>query len=460
MFKVLKDKAFVKSFFMIAIPVMIQTLIGLVVNFADNIMVGGVSDPAVSAVYAVNQGTFFFVVAGYGILSGAGIFVQQFFGAKDHDHLKQAFRYKLLASAVLLAIVIPLYYFGGKYLIAFYTKNADGADEIMRLGMQYLPIILLSYIPAMLTTAYATTFREIGKTKIPMLAGALALLTNVVFNYLFIYIFNMGVVGAAVATVMARVVEFTALFTYAKVKKEPFATHLFRNWQIDKQTRTVISKKATPLFVNELLWASGMVLLSLAYSQKGNVLSALAIVSTMTDIFGIVFQGLSVGIGVMVGNLLGAGQIEQAKINNRKLYYLGIWISIIAAIILAIVAFVGPYMFIEVMPEQKILATKLMLVYATFIPSFCIAICSYMTLRAGGKVILTFLFDSCFMWILVVPTTWILVYFTHLDIVLIYIIVQTFDVIKASIGLILVSRGTWANNLTIGISDKKQIIAE
>ena len=455
MFKVLKDKAFVKKFFSLAFPVMIQALIGLTVNFVDNLMVGGLTNEAVSAVYAVNQGTFFFIVISYGIVSGAGIYVQQFFGAKDDDHLRQSVRYKILAVTLLLAVFLPLFFFGGSTLIGFYTRSATNAQEILRLGMQYLPIILLSLIPMAYTTVYATTFRETGKTIYPLITGIIALVTNIGFNALMIYGLDMGVVGAAIATVIARCVEFIATFILVKKINTPFSKGVFSHFHIEKKMVKIISKKSFPLFFNEVLWAGGMVMLSLAYAQRDGVLSALSIVYTMTDIFGIVFQGLSVGIGVMVGNLLGAGKIEEAKENNKKLFILGIFISLVAGVVMAILAFVAPYMFVEVTPEQKLLATKLLLVYASFLWAFSLSVCSYMTLRAGGKTLITFLFDSMTMWVFVVPTTWALALFTGLDIVVIFIVVQSFDVAKALIGVGIVSRGTWAVNLTHGISKQE-----
>ncbi len=455
MFKVLKDKAFVKKFFTLAFPVMIQALIGLTVNFVDNLMVGGLTNEAVSAVYAVNQGTFFFIVISYGIVSGAGIYVQQFFGAKDDDHLRQSVRYKILAVTLLLAVFLPLFFFGGSTLIGFYTRSASNAEEILRLGMQYLPIILLSLIPMAYTTVYATTFRETGKTIYPLITGIIALITNIGFNALMIYGLDMGVVGAAIATVIARCVEFIATFILVKKINTPFSKGVFTHFHIEKKMVKIISKKSFPLFFNEVLWAGGMVMLSLAYAQRDGVLSALSIVYTMTDIFGIVFQGLSVGIGVMVGNLLGAGKIEEVKENNKKLFILGIFISLVAGVVMAILAFVAPYMFVEVTPEQKLLATKLLLVYASFLWAFSLSVCSYMTLRAGGRTLITFLFDSMTMWLFVVPTTWALALFTGLDIIVIFIVVQSFDVLKALIGVTIVSRGTWAVNLTHGISKQE-----
>ncbi len=452
MFKVLKDKAFIKKFFALAFPVMIQALIGLTVNFVDNLMVGGLTNEAVSAVYAVNQGTFFFIVITYGVISGAGIYVQQFFGAKDDEHLRQSVRYKILMVTLLVIIVLPIFYFGGRTLIGFYTRSAQNADEILRLGMQYLPIMLLSLIPMVYTTVYATSFRETGKTIYPLITGLVALVANIGFNALLIYGLDMGVTGAAIATVIARVIEFVATFILVKKANMPFSRGVYSHFHIEKKTFGVITQKSFPLFINEVLWAGGMIMLSLAYAQREGVLSALSIVSTMTDIFAIVFQGLSVGIGVMVGNLLGAGKIEEAKENNRKLFIFGVFISLIASVVMAVVAFVAPYMFTQVTPEQKALATKLLLVYASFLWAFTLAICSYMTLRAGGKTLLTFLFDSMTMWVFIVPTTWALALWTGLDIVLIYIIVQSFDVAKALLGVALVSRGTWAVNLTHGIS--------
>lgn len=445
---VFKDKKFLRSFFSVAFPVMIQNFISFVVGFVDNLMVGSVSNAAVSAVYAANQATFLFFILTYGVISGAAIYIQQFHGAGDEKHLRQSFRFKWIMMGALLLVAMPLYYFFGKHLIWFYCKADSNASEIYALGQQYLNIVLISYIPYSIGCIYAYTFREISKTKVPMITAFCAFLTNVIFNSIFIYGLNMGVIGAAWATVIARTLEMIVLVLIAHLRKETFCLRLFSHFRIEKPLFKIILRKSIPLFINEMLWSSGMILLSLAYAQRDAVLSALSVVSTMSEIFGIIFQGLSVGVGVMVGNTLGAGELEEAKNNSNKIYILGIVISIVSGLLMIGLSPFIPLMFKEVTGEQKALATKLIIVYASLLWAFCICTCSYVTIRAGGKAAITLTLEGACMWGLAVPVAWILAKCTNVNIIVIYAIVQSTDILKAIFGLIIVRKGKWIKNLT------------
>lgn len=163
----------------------------------------------------------------------------------------------------------------------------------------------------------------------------------------------------------------------------------------------------------------------------------------------IVFLGLSVGISVMVGNALGANKLHEAKENLKKLFTLGVIVSLLFGGIMAALSPVIPLMFFEVSASQKQLATYLIIVYSSFLWAFSLSTGVYMTLRAGGKSLLTFLLDSGTMWLIVVPLAWILASGTNLNLIWIYIAVQATDVLKVIIGLILIKRGTWMNNLTL-----------
>jgi len=449
MFAVLKDKKFVKHFFIIAFPVMLQQLISFIVSLVDTLMVSGLTNEAVSAVYAVNQLSFFLFVAIGGLLAGAGIFVQQFFGSKDLKHLYQAHRLKLVAGVGFLLIVLPLAYLFGHYVIEFYSLNNDNPQEILRLALEYMPVILLGFIPYIFTAAYSTTLRETGKTIEPMKAAIVAVIVNVVLNYVFIYMLEMGVRGAAIATTIARVLELVTLLLICEKSKFLEFKAIFVNFRIEKYLSRTIMKKSWPLLGNEILWAGGMILISLAYAQRSNVLSALSIVSTMGNIFMIIFLGLSVGISVMVGNALGANQINEAKQSIKKLYSLGVMISLVFGVIMIALSPIIPQMFINVSADQKQLATYLIIVYASFLWSFSLSTGVYMTLRAGGRSLLTFLLDGGTMWLIIVPLAWILASLTTWPLVYIYIAVQSVDILKCIIGLLLIRRGTWIKNLTL-----------
>lgn len=449
MLKVLKDKKFLISFFTIAFPVMLQQLLSFVVSLVDTLMVSGLTNEAVSAVYAVNQLSFFLFVVIGGVIAGSGIFIQQFFGSQDFKHLYQTHRFKIIAGVSLLVIALPMAFMFGHYVIEFYSRNNDNPLEIIRLALEYMPAILLGFIPYVFTAAYATSLRETGKTMEPMIASIVAVVVNITLNYIFIYGLSYGVLGAAIATTIARVAELITLLIICEKNKFLNLKAIYKDFKIEKHLRRIILRKSWPLLGNEILWAGGMVLISMAYAQRSNVLSALSIVSTMGNIFMIIFLGLSVGISVMVGNALGANQIHEAKDNIKKLYTLGVLISLLFGVIMICLSPLIPQMFVNVSADQKQLATYLIIVYASFLWAFSLSTGVYMTLRAGGKSLMTFLLDSGTMWGVIVPLAWILASYTSLPLVGIYIAVQSVDIIKSAVGLMLVRRGTWIRNLTL-----------
>ena len=234
-----KDKTFLKTFFSIAFPVMVQSLLSFIVSFVDTFMISAVSNEAVSAVYAVNQAGYIFLIASFGAISGAAIFVQQFNGAKDYKHVRQCFRYKWVVMLLLLAIMIPLYYIFGKDLVWFYCKSDKNNQLIYELGQEYLKIIIISYAIAAISTIYSDTLREMGKTKIPLFANAVSLVTNIVCNAIMIYLVAnkqplASVKGIAWATIIARVVELVLLVVICKTRKFEFDQRVFTHFRIEK----------------------------------------------------------------------------------------------------------------------------------------------------------------------------------------------------------------------------------
>lgn len=449
MISMLKDKEFLKNFFKISFPVMLHALILFIVNFVDNIMVSSVSNEAVSAVYAVGQATYILMIAAFGVIIGAGVFIQQFNGAKDEKSLKQAFCYKIVVMLIFLVIFITIYYLFGHHLIYFYCHNDANSQVIYQLGKDYMYLVILSYIPYCLSMIYTTTVREIGFTKYALYAGASAFVANVILNAIFIYGCNMGVVGAALGTVIARVIELLVIVIICHKKKFGFCHNLFKTFKIEKALAIKITKKGIVFLANELFWVIGMTLLSLAYAQRENVLSALSVVSSIGNIFNILFQGLSIGIGVMVGSYLGENKFNEAKDYAKKVYWLGFLTSIVFGILIILFSSVIPMMFKEVTPEQKAIASQMLIAYGFLIWGSCLYCCCYVTLKTGGEAVTTFLIDSGLMWTIAVPTAWILVKFTNISLLYIYAIITGIDVLKFFVSYYFVKKDKWVKNLTI-----------
>ena len=447
MFSCFTDKIFLKRFFKISFPVMIAGFITFLVSFIDNIMVGTISNDAVSGVYAANEVTYIFNLAIFGILEGSGIFIQQFLGSKDTKRLKESFHYKILITLIFMLIAMPIIYFFGKNLIYFYSKNDANCSLIYNEGVKYLNIVAISYIPYSIGYIYSSTLKEIGKTKIPMYSSIMALIINIIFNSLFILGLKMGVTGAALATIMARIAEMLVIIIASHIKKYDFCSNIL-NFKIEWNLTKKITVVGIPLFINELGFTFGMVLQSLAFSQRDGVLSSISIVTTIANIFNVLVTGLSTGIGVMVGSDLGAGEYDKAISDNKKLNLLGIYMSILFGIILISLSSFIPNIFKEVTLEQKQIASFLIIIHSALLWAGCLAMTSYMTLKVGGKSGLTFIFDSGTMILVYIPLSWILALLTNINIIYFYLIIRGLDVLKALFGVYLMKRKTWVQNLT------------
>ncbi len=449
MFSCFTDKKFFKKFLMIALPVMLSAFVTFLVSFLDNIMVGFVSNEAVSGVYASNQVTFVFNLVVYGVLEGAGIFIQQYHGKKDAINEKKCFIFKILSLLIFLIITIPLLYLFAKYIIILYTKSDQNYELIYSEAMNYLNLIIISYIPFSIGYLYSTTLREIGETKYAFYSSLIAIIINTSFNALFILTFKMGVRGAAIATIIARTCEMLFLIIICHTKKFDFCTHLLSNFKLDFGLYKKIIKKGFMLFINEIGYSVGTMLQSLAFSQRDGVLSAISILTTVTNIMTILIQGLSTAIGVMVGQDLGQNDFEKAWDDNKKLNLLAMYMCLFTCIVLVSTSYFIPYMFKEVDINQKEIATKLIIVYALMLVFNCWSITCYYTLKAGGKTLLTLILDTGSLFILYVPFSFLLATKTNLNIIYVYLIVRSLDILRTIIGFVLVNKKSWLVNLTL-----------
>jgi Na+-driven multidrug efflux pump len=279
-----------------------------------------------------------------------------------------------------------------------------------------------------------------------------------VLNYVFIYIVKNGVVGVGIATLIARLVEMTLLIVISHLNKETFTVNLYKDLSVEPKLIKAINRKTVVMLINETFWSGGIVMQQLALASRVNVLSTLSIVSTTTEIFGIIWAGLAVGVGVMLGTTLGEGKIEEAKALSKKLIWMGIIISLGLGFIMFWLAPVIPQLWSSVDSNQQAMATSILSIYMFLLPFFSIANVTYHTLRSGGKTTQALLLDGMVMWLFTVPLAWILATFTSIPLVLLWASVQSIDLAKAAFGLYLVQRYDWAKNLTNPFEKKSTAI--
>ncbi len=454
--KFVGDKRFYKRVFALMIPILIQNGITNFVNMLDNLMVGQVGQTEMIGVSVTNQLLFVFNLCIFGAVSGAGIFGAQFVGSGDTKGLRDAFRFKVLFCTALTVGVILLFYFGGDTLINLYLTGEGTAEDIaqsFRAGRDYLDIMLIGLIPASLVQCYSSTLREEGKTMPPMVSGLVAVIVNLVFNYILIFGHfgapKLGVAGAAIATVLSRFVELAivAIWTHKNKDTNPFIIGAYKSFRVPVGLVKKILQKGLPLMLNETLWAGGIAFTNQCYSSEGlGVVAANNIVMTFFNVFAVAFQAVGVSIGIVLGQMLGAGKIKEAKDSSVKLITFSLFISLIVMVLFFVSAEFIPD-FYKLDPDVKILATRMMQICALAIPFDAIANASYFTLRSGGQAIITIIFDAGFMWVSMAPLAFILCNLTSLTIIPIYVCCQAANALKAALGLVFVGRGKWIKNI-------------
>lgn len=454
--KLIGDKAFYKRVLALTLPIMVQNGITNFVNMLDNVMVGQVGTVQMTGVAVANQLIFVFNLCIFGAISGAGIFGAQFFGNGDHTGLRNTFRFKLVFCSLLSVLGIALFIFAGEPLINMYLLgdgSAEDAAASLLYAKDYLYIMMIGILPYTLAQCYASTLRETGKTVPPMLAGVAAVCVNLVLNYILIFGHfgapKMGVAGAAIATVISRFAELAIVAVYtAKTKQtNKFIVGAYKSMHVPKALVKQIVIKGMPLMLNETLWAAGIAMLNKCYSERGlDVVAANNISQTFWNVFSVAFMSVGAAIGIILGQLLGAGETEQAKEESVKLITFSLLMSVAVGAVYFLCAEFIPQIY-NTDDEIRLMATRLMQICAVAMPLDAFANASYFTLRSGGKVFVTFLFDCCFVWIISVPTALILTRFTSLPILSLYAIVQCMNIIKCVLGFIFVKRGIWLKNI-------------
>lgn len=448
--KLIGSKGFYKMVLAICIPIVIQNGFTNLASLLDNIMIGQLGTLSMSGVSITNQLLQVFNVTIFGAMSGPGIFMAQFYGKKNKEGVENCFRIKLIIGLIITILAIFLFYTFGSQLISLYLNdNPSDSLKTLNYGMNYLKVMLIGLIPFVITQVYSSSLRETGNTVLPMIASVVAVIVNFCINYILIFgrfgFPQLGVTGAAIGTVVSRVVEMSINIVggyrniYLKeamvLKKVPLSS-----------TKEML-KRGLPLLCNEILWSISIALISQSYSTRGIIaVAAINITTTVTNFFMIVCYAMGNSISIVVGQQLGAGEIERAKDYDLKMVFMNFVMCLAIGIVLFNVSSLIPQIY-NTSLEVKALASQLLKIAACMVPIISIYYSSYFTMRAGGKTFLTFLFDSGYTFVFTFMSALLLTRLTSLPILTIYLLVQCVDIPKATLGLVLVRKGIWVHNI-------------
>ncbi len=464
--KYIGDRAFYRMALAVAVPIMIQNGITNFVSLLDNIMVGRVGTVQMSGVAVANTLLFVLNLAFFGAVSGAGIFGAQFYGKKDFEGCRHVLRYKLLIAVAITIIGCGIFILFGENLITLYLRGDGDVKDIeatLMHGRRYL-LIMLAGIPAFaLSQCYASSLRESGETMVPMVAGLCAVGVNLGLNAILIFGLlgapALGSDGAAIATVVSRYVEvaIVIIWTHRNTEKCPFARGLFKGFYIPARLMHAINMKGVPLMLNETLWSLGIALLNQCYSLRGHyVLGAVNISSTIINVCNVTFLAMGTSIGIIIGQLLGAGKIDEALDKDRKLITFSIFVATLTVGVLVLFSGIFPRIY-DTESAVRELAQRLIIISAVLMPIRAYSNAVYFTLRSGGKIFITILFDSVFTCVILAPVAFVLGNFTSISIEWLYFCCNGMEIVKCFLGYFMLKSGVWLNNIVDDQKTKKEV---
>lgn len=453
------SRAFYRHLLVVLIPLIIQQGITSFVNLLDNVMVGSLGTSSINAVAIVNQLIFVFNLTIFGGLSGASIFGAQFYGSGDEEGMRYTVRIKMWMIAIASVAVLVIFGFWGEPLAGLFlnpeTNSPEAMLETMALVREYLFIAMWGLVPFAVVQAYGGTLRETGETFAPMAASVLAISLNLAGNWLLIFgnlgFPRMGVAGAALATALSRWAEMlvVVIFTHRNLDRYPFMRRVYAGFHIPGELLRQVMLIGSPLMFNEIFWSLGTTFVNQNYSTRGLVsVAANNITSTVWQLFCVIMFAMGSAVSILVGQKLGANEIEEAKAVDRRLLFLNLVLHILIGVLIILAAPFIPLLY-NTEAEVRQIATQMLVVAGLALPITSTVHCAYFTIRSGGKTFVTLLFDSVYTWLVPVPLSFVLARYTAIPIVAVYAAVQFSEFLKLCIAIPLLRSGFWANNMVV-----------
>lgn len=459
----LSDRMFLEKAFRIALPVAMQGMLNTVVNLVDTMMIGTLGETAIAAVGLANKVFFVFSLLVFGIVSGSGILAAQYWGNGDVKNIR-----KVLGLALVLAVggavcfLVPATV-NPELVMRIFTTSAD----TIRVGAAYLVIAAVSYPFTAFTNVYVAMLRAVGQVKLPVLTSCLAIIVNIVCNFLLIFperdlvlgnvtihIWGMGlgVVGAALATLLARVVETVILLSVVYLRKYPIACRPMEMVGYSKAFLRQFVTTCTPVIANEFIWGLGITIYSLAYGRMGdNAVAAITIATTIQDIVVVLFQGLSAATAVILGHEMGAGKMKRAERYATNFFVLQFLVTLFGMAVCMLIR--GPILSIyRITPEVSADAALCILVFVLFMPAKMFNYVNVVgVLRSGGDTKMCLFLDTSGVWLIGIPLAFLGGLYFRYPIHIVYAMVMLEEVYKAGLGYWRYRQKKWLRNLAAEI---------
>lgn len=445
----LKDKKFISWMLALSLPIAFQNLINAFINTADTLMVGQLGEATIASVGIANQVFFILMLVFFGITSGCNIFVAQFWGKQDLGNIRRSMALSIMLSLIPSFIFTILAFSIPQWLMGIFSND----PVVIGLGCQYLKIIAYSYIPCGISFTISGVIRTIERPRLALIISIISLATNVILNYILIFgklgAPAMGVEGAALATVITRIIELVIYLILLYSRFEMIAARLadFRR-ALDAAFIKPFMRFITPVIINETTWGLGVGLYSVVFSRMGTgVVAAVTIIKVFDNLFNSFFHGMAYASGVMVGKTIGEHKEDLALEYGKKFNIITPVLNIALAVIIICAA---PLLisFYNVSEQVRFEAVILLIIIGLFAPIRNTNLVQIVgVLRSGGDTKTSLVLDSLDVWIIALPMGFVFGLWLNWSILIVYPLMMLGEIVKFVIIVPRVNRGKWIRNL-------------
>lgn len=436
--------AFYKTLFVIALPIVAQNFLQSLVNIIDTIMVGQLGAVEIAAVGLGNQVFFLLIMILFGVGSGGSIFIAQYWGKKDTKGIQRTLGITLvfsLALSILFTLAATIF---PSQIMGLYSKD----PIVIATGAEYLRVSAFCYIPMSLSFSFSLALRSTEQVKLPLYATIASLFINASLNYVFIFILKLGVQGAALATVIARLAEFIILFSVAYRKKLVVAARFAELFSYSQSDMARYLKIAFPVIVNELLWSLGITMQNIIMARASTeAIAAFNITGTVSQLTWVFFIGVGNAAAIIIGKKIGEhNEAEARSYANRFGWFMPLTAVGFSLLLIPISKLLPVFFNVEPLILQQAALMLMVLMFTYPVKSFnmcmIVGVC-----RSGGDTVYSAVVDSTFLWLIGVPLGALAAFALKLDPWLIYAAFMSEEILKAGANYLRLRSGKWLNNV-------------
>ncbi|MGM8296926.1 MATE family efflux transporter [Clostridium perfringens] len=444
-----RDKRFYRLLFSIALPIAVQNLITFMVSMVDTLMVGVLGEIQLSAVSIANNLFFVLTILMFGLAGGSNIMISQYWGKGNvktiHKILAIMYRVCLLITGIFIFIALFL----PKYFMGIFTTD----KAVIDFGASYLRVVCIGYLFYSITNCTIMMLRSVKTVSISIIVYTASLVVNSILNWIFIFgnlgAPELGIRGAAIATVCARITEFSIVLVFMFIYERKIGLKIEHLLKLDKEILKDYVGLCTPVLCNELLWAIGASMISVIVGRMGTEVVAANSINGVAHQFVTVFIfGMSNATAVIIGNTIGEGKKEKAK---EYAYSIGIFSVVMGCISGLMILLIKPFVvnFYNVSYSTKLIAMEIMTVTSGIIVFQSLASNFMMgVLRGGGDAKFVLINDLIFMWLVAIPGGFFVAFVLELPVALVFLVIKCDEILKSLTSVYRVISGKWVNDVT------------